>query len=87
MDHDVAGAKLASHAAKLLRLAAEPRAQPNPTVAAYAGVGDEPPTRQLLDALASAGARVILPVVTDHSAALAWAPYDGWDALATVRWG
>jgi len=48
-------------------------------VAAYAAVGTEPPTRQLLDALHAGGARVLLPIVTGD--ALGWAAYDGWDAL------
>lgn len=49
-------------------------------VAAYAGVGDEPPTRRLLDRLMTSGRTVLLPIVTP--AGLTWARYDGWDALA-----
>lgn len=48
-------------------------------IAAYAGVGDEPPTRWLLDELAETGRTVLLPVVTP--AGLAWGRYDGWAAL------
>jgi 5-formyltetrahydrofolate cyclo-ligase len=48
-------------------------------VAAYAAIGTEPPTRQLLDALHAGGTRVLLPIVTGD--ALDWAAYDGWDAL------
>jgi len=83
VDREADGALLASHATDLLALAAEP----DPTVAAYAGVAEEPPTRQLLDALIRHGARVILPVVIDDQEALDWAPYEEWEALATVRWG
>ncbi len=50
------------------------------TVAAYAAVGTEPPTRVLLDAVASTGRTVLLPVVRAHGV-LEWARYEGWDAL------
>jgi 5-formyltetrahydrofolate cyclo-ligase len=50
-------------------------------VAAYASVGDEPPTRALLDALLAAGVVVLLPVIA--GADLRWAPYTGWDALVS----
>jgi 5-formyltetrahydrofolate cyclo-ligase len=49
------------------------------TVAAYAGVGTEPPTRELIDRLAERGVRVLLPVVDGDS--LGWAPYAGWEQL------
>lgn len=49
------------------------------SVAAYAGVGNEPPTRPLLDALVEAGVAVWLPRVTPDG--LEWARYDGWAAL------
>lgn len=52
-------------------------------VAAYAGVGDEPPTRQLMDALVTAGHVVFLPLVTPGG--LAWGTYGGWDALVEAR--
>jgi 5-formyltetrahydrofolate cyclo-ligase len=50
------------------------------TVAAYASVRDEPPTRELLDALAGRGVTIVLPVV--RPGGLDWARYDGWSALA-----
>jgi 5-formyltetrahydrofolate cyclo-ligase len=49
-------------------------------VAAYLGVGTEPPTQPLLDALRAAGVRVLLPVIADER--LDWAAYDGEGALA-----
>jgi 5-formyltetrahydrofolate cyclo-ligase len=52
-------------------------------IAAYAGVGDEPPTRRLLDKLVHAGHTVLLPIVTPTG--LAWGSYVGWDALAQRR--
>lgn len=48
-------------------------------IAAYAGVGTEPPTRALLDALTGAGRTVLLPVVTPTGAM--WGRYEGWQAL------
>jgi 5-formyltetrahydrofolate cyclo-ligase len=85
VDRTADGVRLASFAAELLGLAAPASADAAVTVAAYAGVAEEPPTRQLLDALVALGARVLLPVVAEQS--LDWAPYDGWDALVTVGWG
>jgi 5-formyltetrahydrofolate cyclo-ligase len=52
-------------------------------VAAYAGVGDEPPTRPLIDALVTAGHVVLLPVVTPDG--LAWGSYVDWDTLVERR--
>ena len=52
-------------------------------VAAYAGVGTEPPTHPLLDALAGAGRTVLLPVVTPTG--VKWGRYEGWDALRRQR--
>ena len=90
VDRAADGARLASYAVELLALADTAASDPSrpPTVAAYAGVGDEPPTRQLLDTLVAAGAHVLLPVVADKlpGEALDWAPYDGWDALVPSRW-
>jgi 5-formyltetrahydrofolate cyclo-ligase len=84
VDRESAGGRLASYAADLLALARNQR----PTVAAYAGVAEEPPTRPLLDALVAAGAHVLLPVVrSDDTGTLDWAPYEGWANLATGRWG
>jgi 5-formyltetrahydrofolate cyclo-ligase len=49
-------------------------------VAAYVGVGTEPPTLRLLDALRASGVRVLLPVI--EGTGLDWAVYDGRDTLA-----
>jgi 5-formyltetrahydrofolate cyclo-ligase len=54
-------------------------------IAAYAGVGTEPPTQPLLDALRDAGVQVLLPVVTNRG--LDWAAYDSWDRLVTAANG
>jgi 5-formyltetrahydrofolate cyclo-ligase len=49
------------------------------TVAAYVSVGSEPPTAELVDALADSGVRVLLPVVDGER--LDWAPYGGPSGL------
>jgi 5-formyltetrahydrofolate cyclo-ligase len=49
-------------------------------LAAYVGVGTEPPTLPLLDALRAAGVRVLLPVISGED--LDWAAYDGVSSLA-----
>jgi 5-formyltetrahydrofolate cyclo-ligase len=54
-------------------------------VAAFAGVGTEPPTRALLDRLRSTGVTVILPIVAEPQ--LRWAPYDGWARLVPGPFG
>ena len=72
-----AGAALAHHA-----LSAFPSVT---RVAAFAGVGTEPPTRELLDGLRGRNVRVLLPIVGD--VALEWAPYEGWDRLAPATFG
>jgi 5-formyltetrahydrofolate cyclo-ligase len=54
-------------------------------VLAYAGVGTEPPTRQLLDGLQERGVDVLLPVVAGTE--LHWAAYQGWEALADGPFG
>lgn len=89
VDREADGVRLASYARDLLLAVASDNGANTPvTVAAYAGIAGEPPTRPLLDALVAAGARILLPVVhTSTDTALDWAPYDGWDTLATVRWG
>ena len=51
------------------------------TVAAYVSVGSEPGTGLLLDALAAAGKRVLLPVVV-AGLDLDWAVYSGRSGLA-----
>jgi 5-formyltetrahydrofolate cyclo-ligase len=66
------GAALAEHGAGLCAGAA--------VVAAYAAIGDEPPTRVLLDRLVDAGMTVLLPMVRPDG--LSWSRYDGWQALA-----
>jgi len=56
------------------------------TVAAYVSVGSEPGTGLLLDALVSAGKRVVVPVLRpDHD--LDWAVYTGADSLAKAARG
>ncbi|MDQ1685694.1 MAG: 5-formyltetrahydrofolate cyclo-ligase [Frankiaceae bacterium] len=85
MDRAADGARLADYADELITLAT--RSSRNPTIAAYAGVEEEPPTRALLDALVRRNARLLLPVLTGDADALDWAPYEGWDALSTARWG
>ena len=54
-------------------------------VAAYAAVGQEPPTRPLLDRLLATGTSVVLPVI--RGTELRWAPYDGWDRLTQGPFG
>ena len=71
-----AGAALARHA--LAAFASVTR------VAAFAGVGTEPPTRELIDGLRARDVTVLLPIVDD---ALAWAPYEGWDRLVPATFG
>src|SRR5690349_4242726 len=56
------------------------------TVAAYVSVGREPGTGVLLDALAAAGKRVILPLLQPDND-LDWAVYAGSDALVRARRG
>ncbi|WP_328926115.1 5-formyltetrahydrofolate cyclo-ligase [Streptomyces sp. NBC_00190] len=51
------------------------------TVAAYVSVGTEPGTRALLDALRSAGKRVLLPLLLPDND-LDWAAYEGPGSLA-----
>lgn len=51
-------------------------------VAAYAAVGTEPGTRQLLDGLRAAGARVLLPSVQGNH--LGWGDYTGWGGLRSA---
>jgi 5-formyltetrahydrofolate cyclo-ligase len=56
------------------------------TVAAYVSVGREPGTGVLLEALAAAGKRVILPLLLPDND-LDWAPYTGSDALVSAGRG
>ena len=56
------------------------------TVAAYVSVGREPGTGVLIDALAAAGKRVILPLLQPDND-LDWAAYSGADGLVSARRG
>ncbi|WP_042412726.1 5-formyltetrahydrofolate cyclo-ligase [Streptacidiphilus anmyonensis] len=56
------------------------------TVACYVSMGSEPGTRPLLDALRTAGVRVLLPVLLPDND-LDWAEYRGFDLLAPARLG
>ncbi|MFL6023824.1 MAG: 5-formyltetrahydrofolate cyclo-ligase [Marmoricola sp.] len=56
------------------------------TVAAYVSVGREPGTGVLLDALAAAGKRVLLPLLQPDND-LDWAVYAGPGSLASARRG
>ncbi|WP_424213309.1 5-formyltetrahydrofolate cyclo-ligase [Streptomyces sp. BI20] len=65
------------------RAAALPELAGARTVAAYVSVGTEPGTRALLDALRTAGVRVLLPVLLPDDD-LDWAPYEGPGALVAA---
>jgi 5-formyltetrahydrofolate cyclo-ligase len=67
-------------------LLATPEVRRAATVAAYVSVGREPGTGVLLDALAAAGKRVILPLLLPDND-LDWAPYTGADGLMPARRG
>jgi 5-formyltetrahydrofolate cyclo-ligase len=67
-------------------LTAAPEVRRAATVAAYVSVGREPGTGVLLDALAAAGKRVILPLLLPDDD-LDWAPYTGSDALVSAGRG
>ncbi|MDN4159901.1 5-formyltetrahydrofolate cyclo-ligase [Nocardioides abyssi] len=67
-------------------LLATPEVRRAATVAAYVSVGSEPGTSALLDALAAAGKRVLLPrLLSDGD--LDWGTWRGPDALAPARMG
>jgi len=55
------------------------------TVAVYAAVRDEPPTRPLLDELRQRHVRLLLPRVAADG--LEWASYESWDRLAATDTG
>lgn len=67
-------------------LLAVPEVRRAATVAAYVSVGTEPGTSWLLDGLAAAGTRVVLPVLLPDGD-LDWAAYDGPGGLAPARHG
>jgi 5-formyltetrahydrofolate cyclo-ligase len=68
------------------RLTAAPEVRRAATVAAYVSVGREPGTGVLLDALAAAGKRVILPLLQPDND-LDWATYTGPDGLVSAGRG
>lgn len=67
-------------------LASAPEVRRAATVAAYVSVGREPGTGPLLDALAAAGKRVIMPLLQPDDD-LDWALYRGPDELVSARRG
>jgi 5-formyltetrahydrofolate cyclo-ligase len=75
-----AGAAIAGH------LLASPHVRRAATVTAYVSVGNEPGTGLLLDELAAAGKRVLLPVVLPDRV-LDWAAYAGQGSLVPARMG
>jgi 5-formyltetrahydrofolate cyclo-ligase len=69
-----------------LHLAEAPEVRRAATVAAYVAVGSEPGTAPLLNALLSAGKRVVLPVLLPDGD-LDWAAFTGDEGLAPARFG
>lgn len=67
-------------------LLAMPEVRRAATVAGYVSVGREPGTGPVLEALAAAGKRVILPLLQADND-LDWAVYTGPDSLASARRG
>jgi 5-formyltetrahydrofolate cyclo-ligase len=67
-------------------LLAAPEVRRAATVAAYVSVGTEPGTGPLLEALAAAGKRVLLPVLLPDGD-LDWGVYDGPASLVRARRG
>lgn len=53
------------------------------TVCCYLPFGSEPGSARLVDAVAAAAGRVLLPVVPPEPGPLLWARYDGVDALVS----
>jgi len=74
-----------AHAVAALLMSA-PEVRRAATVAAYVSVGREPGTGVLLDALAAAGKRVILPLLQPDND-LDWATYSTADALVSAGRG
>lgn len=62
-----------------------PGVGPGRTVCAYLPFGSEPGSLELLDALVTTGARVLLPVVPALPGALGWADYTGPSCLVAGR--
>jgi len=80
---EAANDRLANHVAAMA-VTSDPAA----TIAAYAPVGNEPGSWELLDALAAGGAQILLPVVDSGAARpLSWAVYRSRDDVATGRFG
>jgi 5-formyltetrahydrofolate cyclo-ligase len=68
------------------RLLAAPELRRAATVAAYVSVATEPGTGPLIEELAAAGKRVLLPVLLPDGD-LDWAVYDGPASLVPARFG
>ncbi|MDJ0342365.1 5-formyltetrahydrofolate cyclo-ligase [Streptomyces sp. H10-C2] len=73
-DREAAARALARQVADL------PEVRAAGTVAAYVSMGGEPGTRELIEALRTAGTRVLLPVLMADND-LDWAEYEGPEAL------
>lgn len=58
----------------------------HPTSAAYVPVGREPGSIEMLDAMAAAGSRVLVPSAHEPGP-LHWARYDGRESLVTAPFG
>jgi 5-formyltetrahydrofolate cyclo-ligase len=56
-------------------------------VCAYVPFGDEPGSLAMLDALRTAGARVLVPVIGPAGEPLRWAAYRGASSLSPGRFG
>jgi 5-formyltetrahydrofolate cyclo-ligase len=67
-------------------LLAAPEVRRAATLACYVSIGTEPGTTELLDRLATAGKRVLLPILQSDND-LDWAPYGGPGSLAPARRG
>lgn len=74
------GERLAAHVLAL------PQVRRGACVAAYVSTGGEPPTGRLVEALRTAGVRVLLPVLLADDD-LDWAAYAGPDVFTTGRRG
>ncbi|MBE1500787.1 5-formyltetrahydrofolate cyclo-ligase [Amycolatopsis lexingtonensis] len=74
-----------SHAAEASALVNAVSKVTSATVCAYLPFGTEPGTTALVDALAAAGARVLLPVIEPDPGPLEWAEYTGEADLVPSR--